>query len=258
MKCCQENILDYSEYIVKKVGKFLKKNFGQRKAIKFSKNRNIKIDEDLMANKMYEDFFKKHTKDFGLYTEEGTRDQNKEYIWAIDPIEGTSNYRAGNPFWATQIALLKNYKPVISFVYAPILNMFFKAIKGSGSFLNDKKIKVSDTNKLDMALVSIGKGIDKNSLEIYKKLFTRVIVNVRTFRHFGACGLELAMTSAGLIDIYLNKGSNSIYDYSPGSLIVKEAGGIVTDFNGNKWNIKSNQIIASNKILNKLIIKVLD
>lgn len=239
-----------------KAGDYLKRNFGNIKGFTHKKEFHYGIHEDIVANDIYEKLLKKLTPEAGLYTEEGEKNLSNDLVWIIDPLEGTSNYRVGNPFWATQICLIENGNPVVSVVYAPILDLFYYAIKNDGAYLNNKKINISSTQKTDMALISIGKGIKDEHRLWYSDVLYKVIKNVRTFRHFGACGLELAMTASGMIDAYINKGSN-IYDYVSGALLVKEAGGVVTDFNGNDWNIKKDEILASNKALNKLLIKII-
>lgn len=256
MKYSDKELLGLAINITSKVGEYLKNNFGSLKSMIRKTDYHYAIKEDFQSNDMYENYFSKNTPDFGLYTEEGEKILNKEYTWIVDPIEGTSNYRVGNPFWATQIALLKENVPILSVINAPLLNMFFRSKRNSGSYLNNEKISVSNLRNMNMVLLSIGKGTGRKNLNYYKNIFNSLIENVRTFRNFGATGLELCFTAAGKIDIYLNKGSQ-IYDFAPGSLIVEEAGGIVTDFSGKKWMIGKNEIIASNKTLNKKVVGLL-
>ena len=94
----------------------------------------------------------------------------------------------------------------------------------------------------------MGKGTKYDDLLWYGGTVKNIMDKIRTFRHFGATGLELAYTASGKIDIYMNKGSR-LYDYAPGVLLVREAGGSVTDFSGNEWNLNEDSLLASNKVL---------
>ena len=231
-----------------KAGEFLFKNFGDIKRFTHKSKYHWGINEDLEANDIYEKQLKLLTPEVSIYTEEGEKNLEPNLNWIIDPLEGTSNYRVGNPFFATQICLLKNKIPEVCVVYAPVLKQTFTAIKGGGAFLNNNKVKVSKINKLEESLISMGKGTKYDDLLWYGGTVKNIMDKIRTFRHFGATGLELAYTASGKIDIYMNKGSR-LYDYAPGVLLVREAGGSVTDFSGNEWNLNEDSLLASNKVL---------
>lgn len=251
-----KNHLDAAKKISKNVGDFLLNNFGDLKKMEHKSGSHYSIKDDIKANDMYEAYLKKKTPGFGLYTEEGEKSLTKDWVWIVDPIEGTSNFRVGNPFFATQIALLHKLKPKISVVYAPYLKQLFYAVDGNGSFLNDKKIHVSSLKTIGKALISVGKGTGSGDFKWYGKNFPKLIKKVRTFRHFGACGLEMAYVASGKIDIYLNYGSK-LYDYAPGVLLVKEAGGQVLTMAGKKWGIHDKDIILSNKNLSSQALDII-
>ena len=261
MTILSKNNLDkYQDIAVKtsnEAAEYLLKRFGSHKKVHHKSDRHWGIEEDIELNKFYEDKLRQLTPEASIYSEEGERNLDSELVWVIDPIDGTSNYRVAIPFYTTQICLLVDREPVVSVIRAPTLKQNFTAVKGRGSFLNARKIKVSNIKKINEAMISIGKGTKYDDLLWYGGIMRNIMGNVRTFRHFGSCGLELSYTAVGMIDIYINKGSHHIYDFAPGSLILREAGAILTDFNGNNWNINEDTIVASNKYLSKDILNVL-
>jgi myo-inositol-1(or 4)-monophosphatase len=251
-----DSYLKIATEISKKVGHFIIGEFGSVKEMSHKGGTHYTIKEDKIANDMYEEFLRKETPDIGLYTEEGERNLDKELVWIIDPIDGTSNYRVGNPFFVTQIALLHKGEPVVAVVYAPILNMEFSAIKGMGVFCNGKKIQVSLLSQMEKSLVAFSKGTDKVSADWLSKTISLLSDEVRTIRVFGSLGLDLSFTASGKIDIYVNSGSD-LYDYAPGVLLIREAGGEVLNHDGDQWTYQDKTVVAGNKALVEEVVKIL-
>ncbi len=238
------------------VAAFLLSKFGSQKEIVHKADSHYGIREDRESNDMYEKFLRVKTPEVALYTEEGERNLDNKLVWVIDPIEGTSNYRSGNPFWATQIGLLYDNEPIIGIVNAPRLEQKFWAIKGSGAFLNGKKISVSGLEDLGKALIDMGRGTKDADKDWFNKTLTKLSKEVRTNRVFGACGLGMSYCASGITDVYLNSGSQ-IYDFLPGSLIAKEAGGKVLNFEGEDWSINDTGLLISNEKLAFDVLKII-
>lgn len=249
--------LTHAKKIVSDVSSYLSQNFGTIKVMRHKKDDHFGIQEDLEANQMYEDFFRKTTPEVGLFTEEGEQNLNSEYIWLVDPIEGTSNYRVGIPFFATQVCLVHNGDPLLSVISAPILGHTFWATKGQGAFFNDIKIIPQSVTESKKALVSFVKGTEKVHSEWYAKTLTTILPQVRTIRSFGSCGLEMCYTAAGMIDVFISHGCKP-YDYVPASLIMSEVGLKVTNLEGKPWNIDYDSILATNKQLYPQIFNILN
>jgi myo-inositol-1(or 4)-monophosphatase len=245
-----------AEEINGEVADFLLSKFGSIKEITHKTDSHYGIPEDLESNNMYEDFLKTKTPEVALYTEEGEKNLNSDYVWVIDPIEGTSNYRAGNPFWATQIALIYKNEPIIGIVYAPFLKQKFHAIKGSGAHLNGNKINCSDLSDLNKALVDMGRGMKDEDKDWFSLTLAKLIKKIRTNRIFGACGLDISYCAAGMTDAFLNSGTQ-IYDVMAGLLIAREAGAKVLNFEGNDWSINDKTFLVSNELLAKDILKII-
>lgn len=202
--------------------------------------------EDIIADSIYQQMLS--STNIPICSEESMLNTLPDTYWLIDPLEGTTNFTHGNPFFATQACLVTKGEVVCAVVYAPIFNQLFTAIKNGGAKLNGKQIQIGQTNQLSQAIVSPNKGTGAENLAWWGQSIAKISSKVRTIRLFGAVGLELAYVAAGFLDIHYNNGCHA-YDDAPGSLIVKEAGGEVTNFNSDPWNITQSTIIAGRKEL---------
>lgn len=232
---------------------FLYKNFGDIKKMHLEHKKHCCIADDKKCNKIYEKFLKDKTPEASIYSEEGEKNLNSDLVWIIDPIDGTSNYRVGIPLFATQICLLYKNETVLSIIKAPILKMNFTAQKNKGAYLNGKKINVSKITNLKEAMI----GFNKGASNVYAgKHILKLGTTVRTVRIYGSMGIDLAYLASGKLDALINYGSK-LYDYAPGLLLIKEAGGVAINFKGNPWQTKDKTLIVSNKILASKILKIM-
>jgi myo-inositol-1(or 4)-monophosphatase len=240
-----------------RASEYLESKFGDRKSSNHKSDSHYGIAEDLESNKIYEDFLRDKTPEVALYTEEGERNLESEYVWVVDPIEGTSNYSAGNPFWGTQIGLLHNGEPVIGIVNTPILKQKFTAIKGSGAYLNDKQIHVSPVTEIKRSLVDMVRGTKDEDKDWMIETLAKIIKKIRTNRTFGACGVQISFCAAGYTDIFVSRGAN-VYDLVPGTIIAREAGASVVNFKGENWNLRDSEYLAGNAALVEEFLKILN
>lgn len=178
--------------------------------------------------------------------EDGLKQACSDYCWIIDPLDGTVNFIHGVPFFCVSIGLLYKGKIIAGAVYAPCLNELFAAQKGSGAWLNGKKIKVSRESKLVRSLVVTGfpYDIDSGTGRIMKSLAS-VIVNVQGVRRLGSAALDLAYVSCGRFEAFWEKGLQP-WDVAAGAIMVEEAGGKVTDYAGGKGYVFGKTLIATN------------
>ena len=245
----QEDIyFELAKKIVKDVSSFLLKRHGTIKVMKHKEKRHYCIAEDRESNSMYEDYFSKQTPEIGLYTEEGKRELHKEYTWVIDPIDGTTNYRVGNPLFVTQLSLLRKREPVFSIISAPLLKLEYTARAKRGSFLNGRLIHGSSLNVLDQAVVGFNKGTDPQDSDWLISVLTHTLPHVRTLRLFGSAGLQLAYVAGGMLDLFISNGAD-LYDYLPGVLLVRETGCEAVSFKGSTWQIEDSTLVAGKKTL---------
>ena len=185
--------------------------------------------------------------DHGILAEEsGTRDAKADYVWVVDPLDGTTNFLHGFPQYCVSIALLHKGKPTQAVVYDPNRNELFTATKGVGAYLNDRRIRVSRTDKLDDALMGTGfpfREID--NLDDYLRMLKNVMRSTSGIRRPGAAALDLAWVACGRIDGFWEIGL-SPWDMAAGALLVREAGGLIGDLDGNEGYLDSGRVAATN------------
>lgn len=238
---------------VSKASEFLRASYGDVKEMKLKSGTHYGIEDDLKTNTIIEKYLRDATPEVGIYSEEGERSLESELVWVIDPIDGTTNYRVGIPLFVSQICLLEKGEPVLAFLNSPILQMDFSAQRNHGSKLNSQTIKVSELKELNKATVSFNKG-DTN--ENVGRLISKLGKNIRSVRSFGSMGIDLAFVASGKIDVLINSGSD-LYDYAPGVILVREAGGVVVNFEGRPWSYEDKTLIAGNKELVQEVLRCL-
>ena len=193
-----------------------------------------------------------------LTEESGEEIHKSDYCWVIDPLDGTNNFYHKFPMFCVSIALYKKGKPLIGVVFDPLKKELFYAEKNEGAFLNNKKIKVSGTNKLSKSLLALGfyyerGALMRKSLDQMKRFFYE---DVHGIRRAGSAALDICYTACGRFDGYWELYLNP-WDYAAGSLIVMEAGGRITDTQGQKYSLMMKNIVASNGRIHKDMIRIL-
>lgn len=169
-----------------------------------------------------------------------------EFVWIIDPLDGTTNFIHGVPQYCVSIGL--KHKGIITqaVVYDPAKNELFTATRGSGAYLNDKRMRVSKRIKIADALIGTGFPFSKvDSLDRYIAMFRKVTLNCAGIRRPGAAALDLAYVAAGRFDGFWEMGL-SPWDMAAGSLLVQESGGLVGDFSGEGNYLAKGEIVAGN------------
>jgi len=194
--------------------------------------------------------------DAGFIAEEDdTLERSNKFNWVIDPLDGTTNFIHGIPIYAISIALLDGDEVILGVIYEVNLAECYYAWKGSSAFLNGNKINVSNTTKLDNSLIATGfPYYDYSMLDQYLDLFKDLMQSTRGVRRLGSAAVDLAYVACGRFELFYEYGLQS-WDVAAGALIVKQAGGMVTDFSGNSDYIFGKQIIASNKFTHTEFLK---
>ena len=189
----------------------------------------------------------------GFITEEETieKSADKEWLWIIDPLDGTTNFLHSLPFFSISVALQHRGKTVMGLVCEVNRRELFYAIKNEGAFLNGKKISCSSTEKLTDSLLATGfPYYDFDRRDAYLKLLGELMPKSRGIRRLGSAALDLAYTACGRFDAFFEY-SLAPWDVAAGAFIVEEAGGIVTDFTGGDNYLYGKEIIATNRGINK-------
>lgn len=183
----------------------------------------------------------------GFITEEGTEERDDNPLkWVIDPLDGTTNFIHGMPFFAVSIALLMNEEPLIGVIYEINQDEMFMAVKDAGAFLNGMPIRVSEAKNVADSLLGTGfPYYDYHLLDQYLSLFKHLMQHSHGIRRPGSAATDLAYVACGRFDGFYEY-SLSPWDVAAGVLLVREAGGIVSDFSGRDEAIFSKEIIATN------------
>lgn len=184
----------------------------------------------------------------GFITEEGTATSSGEkYQWVIDPLDGTTNYIHGISPHSVSIALMEDNNAVVGVVYEIGLNEMFYAWEGSQAYLNDSIIKVSESSEHEDTLIATGfPYYDFERIENYIDVLRFLMQNTRGLRRMGSAAVDLAYVAAGRFDAFYEHALHS-WDVAAGAFIVRQAGGIVTDFNGGDNWLFGGEIVAANK-----------
>ena len=197
-----------------------------------------------------------HFPDHYILSEEaGELPQDSNYKWIIDPIDGTINFSKGIPLCCVSIGIEKDGKMILGSVYNPIMNEFFIAEKGSGAFLNDKQIKVStQTEVLKSCLVTGFPYTYLHSANGPLQVFERLITKGIPVRRLGSAAIDLCWVACGRFDGFYEHKLQA-WDSAAGFLMVEEAGGKVTDFEGNYYSLYQPHLVATNGIIQEELLK---
>ncbi len=174
------------------------------------------------------------------------------YVWIVDPIDGTTNFVHGFPFFSVSIALAHKGEIVVGVVYDPLKAETFVAEKGKGAVLGNHPLSVSRETRLDEALVASGWDIE-SAFEFNRRSFQQVMPLVRNMRLGGSAALHLAYVAAGRLSGYWEFGLQA-WDMAAGILLVQEAGGCVTDHNGRPYKLDMHHVVATNGFIHQHLI----
>ena len=196
--------------------------------------------------------------DHGVLAEESDpRTGDAEHLWVVDPLDGTTNYSRGFPYFCVSVALARAGRVVVAAVYQPLLDELFTAIRGHGAFLNGKPLRVSGQARLDQAFLATGFPYDirrsrRNNIGHFTDFATRCLA----VRRAGAAALDLAYVAAGRFDGFWELKLRP-WDIAAASLLVEEAGGRITGLAGRPWRLSGRDVVASNGHIHDEILAVL-
>ncbi len=220
----------------RRAGAFLKREFVRGHLAWHLKHRHeIVTKADTGAEKIILSLLKHYTPGFGILSEEaGLFKTPSSYLWVVDPLDGTTNFKVHNPLFSASIALYKKGAPLLGVVYAPYLGDLFVAEKGKGAYLNGKRIHVSKTKALSKAFLTYCYGQEKKHMRRAVELYRYFKMQSVDMRQLGSAAIELAWVAAGRTDSIIIPGTKP-WDAGAGALLVTEAGGTVTDFENKPW-----------------------
>ena len=246
--------------MAQEVGIFLKKNFDKfdrSKGLKFKSKDQIQTWVDTAAEKIILNKIKKNFPSHKILSEEiGQNNKKSDYFWIIDPLDGTTNYSMHLPAYGVSIALACKNEMVLGVTNIPELNELTVAERGKGAFTNSKRLKVSKQKLMSKSLLTFCHGSLNNDIKRAIKLYSEFKQKGFDYRQIGCAVMEFNFVAASRTEAIMLPGAN-LYDVAAGALIVKEAGGRVTDFKNKNWTIGSKDILATNGLVHEQILKII-
>jgi len=241
-------------------GSFLMKNLGKIRSIRYKGRMNLTTDIDTKSERMIVKMVRRAFPDHSLLCEEtgSIKKNSSPFRWLIDPIDGTTNFAHGFPFFSVSIALLYHDEPIVGVVYDPTRDELFSATKGKGSRLNRKPMVASKVRDLKRALLvtgfpyRLGKDMKRNI-----DYFKRFMLSSQAVRRVGSAALDLCYVACGRFDAFWEKDLHP-WDTAAGAIIVKEASGKITTFEGLEFTPFKKEVIASNSLIHSQMLKVLN
>ncbi|KAG0555925.1 hypothetical protein KC19_11G013400 [Ceratodon purpureus] len=177
--------------------------------------------------------------------------------WVVDPLDGTTNFVHRFPFVCVSIGLVINKVPVVGVVYNPILDELFTGIEGKGAFLNGERIYASSQESIENALLATEVGVKRDTVTVDRttNLLNQLMYKVRSLRLSGSCAMNLCGLACGRLDLFYEIGFGGPWDVAAGTLILREAGGLVFDPHGGEFDMMSHLIAASNGHLKQALVE---
>jgi myo-inositol-1(or 4)-monophosphatase len=245
----------------RKAGRTLKRDFGEVEHLQVSLKgpANFVTAADRRAEEILHDELTRARPGYGFVGEEGGRREgaDKTHMWIVDPLDGTSNFLHGIPQFAVSIALEREGTIVAGLIYNPANDELFTGERGKGAFLNDQRLRVAARQRLNDAVIACGLPHQgKGDLALFRSEFAAVQDKVAGLRRFGAATLDLAWVAAGRLDGYWERDI-SPWDMAAGLLLVREAGGYVTDIDGGEDMLAKGHVLAGNETMHRELLRLL-
>ena len=246
--------------IIKEAGEILKKGYFENKEVNFKGKKDLVTKYDVGIEEFLKEKFLISFPDFNVIAEESDNSKNGFYNSIIvDPIDGTTNFVNQVPHTAISVGVYKEKKPFIGIVYNPILNELYEATIGEGAYLNGEKIHVSNENDFQKSLIATGfpytSGNCEDDLNDVLLKIKKILPLCQDLRRLGSASLDLCYVARGVFDGYYEMNLKA-WDVSAGLIILQEAGGKISNIDGNEYTIfEDKYLVASNKIIHKEFIK---
>jgi myo-inositol-1(or 4)-monophosphatase len=243
--------------IAREAGALLMTHFARRVKIEYKGDVDLVTAADRESEALIMERIQARWPRHDVVGEEGSYQQTgSDYRWYVDPLDGTTNFAHGFPVFCVSIALEHKGSRIAGVVYDPTRDELFAAEKGSGAYLNSRKMHVSQTAHLAEALVATGFPSHKRHKNPNIHFYHQITLRTHGVRRAGSAALDLAYTACGRFDLYWEFNLNP-WDTAAGVLLVEEAGGKVTDFSGDPFHIRSHETAASNGLLHAQLLRIM-
>ena len=256
------SLLNFAIQTARDAGSLLAERFGRALRITNKSELDLVTESDLASEKLIIDRIKTYHPRHAILAEESgassppTAEAQSEWRWIIDPLDGTTNYAHGYPTFCVSIGLEHNGRMEVGVIYDPVRDELFTAERGEGASLNGRRIHVSAINSLSAALLCTGFPYDVRERSEFARHFANFIMNAQGVRRDGAAALDLAYVACGRFDGFWEEGLKP-WDVAAGSLMVEEAGGRVSKYDGGPLSIYTPPILASNGLVHEQMMRVL-
>src|SRR5262245_53304660 len=240
-------MLDFAIQVAQEAGRLLRDRLGTRLDVSHKGAIDLVTDVDLASEELIRERIATHYPRHQILGEEaGLAEKPSEYRWVVDPLDGTSNFAHGFPVFAVSIALEHRGESILGVVYDPMRDELFAAERGGGATLNRKSIRVSTTKDLSQSMLGTGFPYNIRTSNLTNlDHWANFALHAQALRRVGSASLDLCYVASGRVDGFWEL-SLSPWDMAAGALIVQEAGGRVTSFEGGEFSIYRPEVVASN------------
>jgi myo-inositol-1(or 4)-monophosphatase len=253
-------MLNFAMQTAREAGQILLDKFGRKINISKKGDTNLVTEADLASEKFIIERIRSHYPKHSILAEESgaavIAGGASLWKWIVDPLDGTTNFAHGYPCFCVTIALEHEGKIVVGATYDPTRDEMFSAERGNGVSLNNKRVRVSETEKLDQALLVTGFPYDVSERDNFARHFTDLILKSRGIRRDGSAAIDMAYVACGRFDGFWEEGLNP-WDVAAGVLFVEEAGGRVSYYDDSPFSIYQAPICATNGLIHTEMIDVL-
>lgn len=252
-------MLNFAIETAREAGHILLEKYGRKIDISMKGDINLVTEADLASEKYIVERISTYYSRHSILAEESGSavvDSESEWKWIIDPLDGTTNFAHGYPCFCVTIALEHKGEIVIGVTYDPTRDEMFSAESGAGAFLNGRRIRVSDTTNLKDALLVTGFPYDIAHREDFARHLTNFLLGARGVRRDGSAAIDMAYVACGRFDGFWEEGLNA-WDVAAGTLMIEEAGGQVSYYDGSKFSIYAPPICASNGLIHAEMLSIL-
>jgi myo-inositol-1(or 4)-monophosphatase len=254
-------VLNFAIQTVRDAGAILVDRLGRSLQVSNKGDIDLVTEADLASEKLIIERIKSHYPRHAILAEESGETEfvpgTSDWKWIVDPLDGTTNYAHGYPCFCVSIGLEHAGSIEIAVIYDPMRDEMFAAEGGQGATLNGRRIRVSDVEDLNSAMLCTGFPYNVRERPNFARDFANFTMEAQAVRRDGSAAIDLAYIACGRFDGFWEDGLNA-WDVAAGVLLIEEAGGLVTDFAGEKLNIYTPKVLASNGLVHNAMRRVLE
>ncbi|MGZ4838048.1 MAG: inositol monophosphatase family protein [Terriglobales bacterium] len=243
--------------IAREAGALLLMSFRRRIGFEYKGDVDLVTEADRGAEALITERIRARWPRHDLVGEEGARvETGSDYRWYIDPLDGTTNFAHGFPVFCVSLALEHKGRRIAGVIYDPTRDELFAAEKGSGTYLNQRRIRVSSVNNMAESLCGTGFPSHKRHQNPNIHFYHQITLRTHGVRRAGSAALDLASVASGRLDAFWEFNLNP-WDTAAGALMVEEAGGEITDITGGPWRLDSRETLATNGLVHADFVKLM-